>query len=217
MAASKLVNPKAPTVDEERMLRAQGYDLIAGIDEAGRGCWAGPVVAAAVVLGDTCLDQPDLLRGVNDSKQLTAGQRERMLELIQGYAAGVGVGVVPAYLIDNLGIVPATRLAMEVALFSLQPLPDALLIDAVSLPNVPLRQRALIRGDSISLSIAAASIVAKTTRDRLMTQWDRIYPAFRFGVHKGYGTALHAAALHGHGPTLLHRRSFRPIIAMENV
>ncbi len=214
---SKIQNPKFPTVDEERALRVQGYDLIAGIDEAGRGCWAGPVVAAAVILSDTCLEHPDLLRGVNDSKQLTAAQRERMLKLIHTYAAGVGVGVVPAYLIDSLGIVPATRLAMEVALVSLQLLPHALLIDATCLPNVPLPQRGIIRGDSISLSIAAASIVAKTTRDRLMTQFDTWYPAFRFGTHKGYGTALHAHALRIHGLTPLHRRSFRPIIAMEDV
>ena len=140
-----------------------------------------------------------------------------MLGLIHMHAASVGVGVVAADLIDSLGIVPATRLAMEVALFSLQPLPDALLIDAVSLPRVPLPQRAIVRGDSTSLSIAAASIVAKTTRDRLMTQFDTLYPAFRFGTHKGYGTALHAAALHTHGLTPLHRRSFRPIIAMEDV
>jgi ribonuclease HII len=209
--------PTLPTVDEEQALRTQGYDLIAGIDEAGRGCWAGPVVAAAVVLGDACLAYPDLLRGVNDSKQLTAAQRNRMLKLIYLHAAGVGVGMVAANLIDSLGIVPATRLAMEVALFSLQPLPHALLIDAVCLPNVPLPQRAIIRGDSTSLSIAAASIVAKTTRDRLMAQFDTLYPAFRFGTHKGYGTALHARALRTNGLTPLHRRSFRPIIAMEDV
>jgi ribonuclease HII len=213
----KPISTQFPTVDEERALRAQGYDLLAGIDEAGRGCWAGPVVAAAVILDDTCLEQPDLLAGVNDSKQLTAGQRARMLTLIHKQAASVGVGIVPAMVIDSLGIVPATRLAMEVALFSLQPLPNALLIDAVALPNVPLPQRALIRGDSISLSIAAASIVAKTTRDRLMAQFDTMYPAFHFGMHKGYGTAVHAKALHTHGPTPLHRRSFRPLIAMEDV
>lgn len=208
-------NPKLPTVDEERALRAQGYALVAGIDEAGRGCWAGPVVAAAVILSAACLEQPELLHGVNDSKQLTAAQRERMRHLIHAYAASIGVGVVPAYLIDSLGIVPATRLAMEIALCSLQPLPDAVLIDAVSLPHVPLPQRPIIRGDSISLSIAAASIVAKTTRDRLMTHYDQVYPAFRFGVHKGYGTALHLAALRAHGPTPLHRLSFRPLLAME--
>jgi ribonuclease HII len=140
-----------------------------------------------------------------------------MLKLIHMHAAGIGVGVVAANLIDSLGIVPATRLAMEVALFSLQPLPHALLIDAVCLPNVPLPQRAIIRGDSTSLSIAAASIVAKTTRDRLMAQFDTLYPAFRFGTHKGYGTALHAHALRTYGLTPLHRRSFRPIIAMEDV
>lgn len=213
----EIQNRKSPTVDDERALRAQGCQHIAGLDEAGRGCWAGPVVAAAVILSDACLEQPGLLAGVNDSKQLSARQRERMLDLVHLHAASIGVGAVPAYLIDSLGIVPATRLAMEVALVSLQPLPDALLIDAVSLPHVPLPQRAIVRGDSTSLSIAAASIVAKTTRDRLMRQFDDVYPVFRFGVHKGYGTALHTAALRAHGPTPLHRLSFRPLVAMENV
>jgi ribonuclease HII len=200
-----------PSVEEEQSLRQQSYRVIAGIDEAGRGCWAGPVVAAAVVLGDTVLARPALLAGVNDSKQLTAAQRSTLEQTIYQHVAAVGVGIVPAHLIDCFGIVEATRLAMEQAILHLPLLPDALLIDALSLPRCPLPQRAIIRGDSASLSIAAASVIAKTARDRLMTQFDRLYPAFRFGLHKGYGTALHARALADHGATQLHRRSFRPL------
>ncbi len=202
-----------PTIDAELQLQRQGYRSIAGIDEAGRGCWAGPVVAAAVVLGDAIMTQPALLDGVNDSKQLTAGRRDELAGAIMTHAAGVGVGIVPAPLIDCYGIVPATRLAMELAILHLPRLPDALLIDALPLPACPLPQRAIIRGDSHSLSIAAASIIAKTTRDRLMRAFDRVYPAWSFGLHKGYGTAAHAAALDRHGATPLHRRSFRPLWA----
>lgn len=200
-----------PTVEEEHNLRAQGYGVIAGIDEAGRGCWAGPVVAAAVVLGPAVLDQPELLAGVNDSKQLRPAQRTALEQTIYQHVLGVGIGIVPAYLIDAFGIVEATRLAMETAILHLPLLPDALLIDALTLPRCPLPQRAIIRGDSASLSIAAASVIAKTARDRLMTHFDQLYPAFRFGLHKGYGTAVHARAITEHGATTLHRRSFRPL------
>jgi ribonuclease HII len=200
-----------PTIDAERELRAQGLIRIAGIDEAGRGCWAGPVVAAAVVLGDAILTQPTLLAGVNDSKQLPPARREELAASITTHAAGIGVGIVPATLIDCFGIVPATRLAMELAILHLPDLPDALLIDALALPSCPLPQRAIIRGDSLSLSIAAASIIAKTTRDRIMADWDRALPGYAFGLHKGYGTAAHARALARHGATPLHRRSFRPL------
>lgn len=200
-----------PTVEEEYSLRTQGYRAIAGIDEAGRGCWAGPVVAAAVVLGPTVLARPALLDGVNDSKQLRPAQRATLEQTIYKHVLGVGIGVVPAYLIDAFGIVEATRLAMETAILHLPLMPDALLIDALTLPRCPLPQRAIIRGDSTSLSIAAASVIAKTARDRLMTNFDRLYPAFRFGAHKGYGTAVHAQAIAEHGATALHRRSFRPL------
>jgi ribonuclease HII len=200
-----------PSVEEEHSLYQRGYRVIAGIDEAGRGCWAGPVVAAAVVLGETVLAEPALLAGVNDSKQLSAGQRAVLEQTIFRHVAAVGVGIVPAYLIDCFGIVEATRLAMELAILHLPLLPDALLIDALRLPRCPLPQRAIIRGDSASLSIAAASVIAKTARDRLMTQFDRLYPVFHFGLHKGYGTALHTRALAQYGATPLHRRSFRPL------
>lgn len=204
-----------PDIEQEQLLQAQGYRLIAGIDEAGRGCWAGPVVAAAVVLGDAVMADPSLIAGVNDSKQLSAAQRARLAHTIREHTAAFAVGVVPAFLIDCFGIVAATRLAMELAVLHLPLMPDALLIDAVTLPTCSLPQRALIRGDSISLSIAAASIIAKTTRDQLMNAWDHQLPAFGFGKHKGYGTAAHARALRQHGPTALHRRSFRPLWSNE--
>jgi len=200
-----------PTVDEEQLLRQAGHTVIAGIDEAGRGCWAGPVVAAAVILSDTTLEQPQLLTGVNDSKQLSAAQRNALEPVIRRHAAGIGVGIVAAHLIDCFGIVAATRLAMELAVLHLPMLPDALLIDALPLPQCPIEQRVIIRGDSTSLSIAAASIVAKTTRDRLMISYDALYPGFAFGRHKGYGTAVHVEALAAYGATPLHRRMFRPL------
>ncbi len=200
-----------PTLDEEQALHGGGYQVIAGVDEAGRGCWAGPVVAAAVVLGDRVLHDPTLLAGVNDSKQLTATQRARFADTIRAQVGGIGVGVVPAFLIDSFGIVGATRLAMELAVLNLPMVPDALLIDALRLPTCALRQRDLVRGDSLSLSIAAASIIAKTTRDRLMQQLAQAYPRFGFGQHKGYGTAAHMEAIATHGLTPHHRRSFRPM------
>jgi ribonuclease HII len=203
-----------PTLDHEIELRRQGYLTIAGVDEAGRGCWAGPVVAAAAVLGPDALEQPELLRGVDDSKRLSAAQRERALAVIRQHAQ-VGVGTVPAFLIDCFGIVEATRLAMELAVLQLPVQPDALLIDALRLPRCPLPQRPLVYGDSLSLSIAAASIVAKTARDAMMRAWDRTYPEWRFGEHKGYGTAVHARALRSYGSTPLHRRSFRPLWPVE--
>lgn len=200
-----------PTLDHEQVLHAQGYAEIAGVDEAGRGCWAGPVVAAAVVLLPRVYAEPERMAGVNDSKQLSAEQRAEFVDVIRANSAGVGVGIVPAFLIDSFGIVAATRLAMELAVLHLPRLPAALLIDALTLPGCPLPQHAIIRGDSLSLSIAAASIIAKTTRDRLMEAWDRHLPQWTFGKHKGYGTAAHARALALHGPTSLHRRSFKPL------
>jgi ribonuclease HII len=200
-----------PTFDEECQLQRQGYWRIAGIDEAGRGCWAGPVVAAAIVLPPMCFQYPELLAGVDDSKRLSSLQRAQLEARIRGYADGIGVAAVPAHIIDSLGIVEATRLAMQSAVLSLSQLPDALLIDALPLPGCVLPQRAIIRGDGTSLSIAAASIIAKMTRDRLMAQFDRAYPAFRFGLHKGYGTALHMQVLRREGATSVHRRSFKPI------
>jgi ribonuclease HII len=184
---------------------------VAGIDEAGRGCWAGPVTAAAVVLPESVLHQPGLLAGVDDSKVLGAVQREALFERITNVAEAWGVGVIPAHIIDTHGILPATRLAMQVALLKLPFLPDALLIDAVKLKGWPCPQRALIKGDARCLSIAAASIIAKVTRDRLMTTLGQHLPDYGFESHKGYGTPIHQQALRQYGPCYQHRRTFRPI------
>jgi len=200
-----------PTVDEELKLQAAGRCRIAGLDEVGRGCWAGPVVAAAVVLPETALAQPDLLAGVDDSKALSARQRDQLCSRILALADGYGIGAVPAHVVDTHGIVAATRLAMQVALLRLERPADALLIDAVWLEGWPCSQRALIRGDATCLSIAAASIVAKVARDRMMVALGRRLPEYGFAAHKGYGTAAHMRALRAHGPSPQHRRSFRPL------
>lgn len=201
-----------PTLTFEQALAQRGHRRIAGVDEAGRGCWAGPVVAAAVVLSAQALAQPELLAGVDDSKQLSPAERERLYPAVLALAADVGVGSVPAFLIDAYGIVPATRLAMTCALLSLRRLPEALLIDALPLPLLPWPQEVLIRGDSRSLSIAAASVVAKVTRDRLMAGADLAFPGYGFAAHKGYGTAAHQRALHALGPCPIHRHTFQPLL-----
>ncbi|WP_298820429.1 ribonuclease HII [Chloroflexus sp.] len=201
-----------PDLSFEYALRARGYQTLAGIDEAGRGCWAGPVVAAAVVLAPIVYEQPDLLAMVNDSKQLSAAAREHVYTIIQTCAQGIGVGIVPAFLIDAYGILPATRLAMTLAVLSLPCAVDALLIDAERLSNLSLPQESLARGDARSLSIAAASIIAKVTRDRLMQTADLCYPQYGFALHKGYGTAAHQRALRQHGPSPIHRQTFQPVL-----
>ncbi len=186
--------------------------LIAGLDEAGRGALAGPVVAAAVILPLTRPDQLALLNKVNDSKQLTARTREKLYQLIVAQAVAWGVGIVAAEVIDRIGILPATREAMRTAVSQLAPAPDYLLIDGrIRLRNLPTPQQAIIRGDSLSLSIAAASIIAKVTRDQIMTELDKNYPQYGFARHKGYGTAHHLATLAQHGPSPVHRLSFAPL------
>ncbi len=192
-------------------MRAAGARWVAGVDEAGRGCWAGPVTAAAVILPEALLADPTPLAGVDDSKTLAPAQRARLYTRI--LAAGVAWSVVsvPAGVIDSHGILAATVIAMQAAVLGLTPQPDALLIDAVHLPG--WHQRALIRGDARCLSIAAASIIAKVTRDRIMAAHDRHDPRYGFGRHKGYGTALHQAALWQHGVHAQHRRSYAPVRA----
>ncbi|NJM08446.1 ribonuclease HII [Candidatus Gracilibacteria bacterium] len=207
----------SPSTEFERALHVAGYSCIAGIDEAGRGCWAGPVVAAAVVLTPAVVAAPSLLAGVDDSKQLSRIARETQAAQISASAGASAVGVVPAFMIDAYGILPATRLAMLIALLSLPCAPDALLIDAVTLPGVRVTQQALIRGDSRSLSIAAASILAKVHRDRLMRQADQLYPGYGFGRHKGYGTDAHQRALTALGPCPIHRRTFQPLLRYTRV
>jgi len=196
-----------PTDFFETEARRCGYRLVAGLDEAGRGPLAGPVVAAAVILSRRCL-----LPGLNDSKQVAEPDRERLYEAIAERALGVGIGLASEREIDALNILEATRLAMSRAIQALAPLPDFLLIDAVSLPSVSLPQRAIIKGDGLSVSIAAASIMAKVTRDRLMLDYHRRYPQYNFLAHKGYPTAEHLRRLAEHGPCDIHRRSFRPVL-----
>lgn len=199
-----------PTLVEEMALFEQGYSFVAGLDEAGRGCLAGPVVAAAVIL-PFADDTAQRFIGVNDSKQLTQQAREYFYDLIMQHAISVGVGIGSAVMIDERNILRATKYAMRSALTQLSPAPEALLLDALRLPDVPLPQRDIIKGDARSLSIAAASIIAKVTRDRLMLKLHEEYPAYGFDQHKGYGTPAHLAALHKHGATPHHRRSFAPV------
>lgn len=185
---------------------------IAGLDEAGRGALAGPVAAAAVILP---LDNPDALAAlsaVTDSKQLTPARREALYPLIIQHALAYGIGLEPAEVIDEIGIMAATKRAMATAVAQLQPPAQYLLIDGrIRLQTIPLPQKAIVRGDDLSLSIAAASILAKVTRDRLMAELDPFYPQYNFRQHKGYGTAQHLAALARFGPCPIHRHSFAPI------
>jgi len=203
-----------PTLAEEMALFEQGYSFIAGLDEVGRGCLAGPVVAAAVILPLTDADLATHLAGVRDSKQLTAQAREQLYEVILHYALAVSVGMGSVSLIDERNILQATKYAMKDALAQLTLTPHALLLDALRLSDVPLPQRSIIKGDALCLSIAAASIIAKVTRDRLMHQLHEQYPNYGFDHHKGYGTPAHLAALQQHGVTPLHRTTFSPVREM---
>ena len=185
----------------------KGARLVCGIDEAGRGPWAGPVVAAAVVL-----DPGDIPAGLDDSKKLTDAQREALMEPILR-TARVGIGIAEAEQIDRDNILQATLWAMARALDAIGGA-DLALIDGNRAPLLPCPAKTIVKGDSRSLSIAAASIVAKVTRDRIMAGHDATYPLYGFARHKGYGTAFHRQALLRHGPTPLHRRSFAPIKAL---
>jgi len=198
-----------PTLKQERELKRQGYRLIAGVDEAGRGPLAGPVVAAAVILNWS--KPAPWFRRVRDSKQLTPKAREVLFQQIRGEAIATGLGVVSPSVIDAQGIMAANRLAMSRAVQELDPCSDFLLIDAVSLPALDLPQRNIIYGDSLCLSIAAASIIAKVSRDRLMVMADEMYPGYGFADHKGYATEQHLGCLQRLGPCLIHRRSFAPV------
>ena len=184
--------------------------LIAGVDEVGRGTLAGPVVAAAAILPGPVPDEYNGL--VNDSKLLSAAQRQQAFDWLVGWCVSYGVGACTADEIDSIGIVPATRLAMLRAIAELDPQPGHLLIDAVELHSVPVPQTSIIRADSRSQSVAAASIIAKVTRDRLMASiFESEYPGYGFAAHKGYGTAVHMAALKELRASPIHRRSFKPV------
>ncbi|MBM4462814.1 MAG: ribonuclease HII [Chloroflexi bacterium] len=200
---------QAPTFAKERELSSQGYRFIAGVDEVGRGALAGPVVAAAVIL--PLENDFAWLSRVRDSKQLTPRRREQIFELIRQSRIAIGIGMTSHTDIDAIGIVKATRMAMGQAVRELAFSPDCLLIDALSLPGIPLPQWGIVRGDQLSLSIACASIVAKVTRDRYMTELDRSYPGYGLARHKGYGTRQHLASLCHLGACPIHRQSFVPV------
>jgi len=201
-----------PSFIEEQLLEAQGYERIAGVDEAGRGALAGPVVAAAVIL-PRGVNTP-WLNEVRDSKQLPPAKRELLFNLIYGTAVAVGIGATAHELIDKMGIVAATRLAMKEAVERLSPQPESLLIDYMRLPEVELPQKGITNGDDLCFSIACASIIAKVARDRLMVTFDRVYPGYGLARHKGYGTREHFARLVKLGPCPIHRRSFNPVRAI---
>ncbi|HZI93990.1 MAG TPA: ribonuclease HII [Patescibacteria group bacterium] len=198
--------PSRPGWAHERRIERDGFRHVAGLDEVGRGSLAGPVVVAAVILRPGAR-----LEGVNDSKLLSPGRREVMARLILRSAAAWGLGAADAGEIDELNILNATRLAMTRAVAALPGRPDHLLIDAVTLPGVGIAQTSLIKGDRISVTIAAASVVAKVMRDRLMGYYDRKYPGFGFAANKGYGTRQHLEAVTRQGACPIHRLTFRGV------
>jgi len=199
--------PSEPDLSFELALWDAGLTVVAGIDEAGRGALAGPVVAAAVILPPE-QEIAGCLKGARDSKQMTAWQRETVRKKILQYVAAWGVGLATAEEIDQMGILPATRLAAGRALGALIIPPLHLLLDYLFLPDIPTPQTALIKGDCRSLSIAAASILAKTSRDALMRELELSYPGYGFAAHKGYGTLAHREALQRMGASPVHRISF---------
>ncbi len=209
-----------PSLDYERAFWRDGFSAVAGLDEAGRGALAGPVVAAAVILPRLedkrarKWQQHDLFRAIaraNDSKLLNATTREQLYEPICNLACAFAVGSASQEEIDEMNILRASHLAMYRALEALPIAPDALLLDALVLARTDLPQQGIIHGDSLALSIAAASILAKVTRDRLMRELDTHYPQYGFAQHKGYGTPEHLRALEQHGASPIHRKSFAPI------
>lgn len=192
----------------EKELYAQGIDLIAGVDEVGRGPLAGPVVAAAVILPKACK-----IPGLNDSKKIPKSKHKAIYEAVLQNAIAIGIGVKDNHVIDQVNIYEATKLAMMEAIGQLDPQPQHLLIDAMRL-DLPIPQTSIIKGDANSLSIAAASIVAKVTRDQMMEEFDKEYPGYDFAKNAGYGTAKHLAGLVQLGVTPIHRRSFEPVKSM---
>ena len=194
----------------EKELYAQGIQLIAGVDEVGRGPLAGPVVAAAVILPENCK-----IPGLNDSKKIPKSKHQAIYQAVLDQALLVGIGVKDNQVIDQVNIYEATKLAMLEAIQELDQQPQHLLIDAMKL-DLPISQTSIIKGDANSLSIAAASIVAKVTRDQMMAAYDQEYPGYDFGQNAGYGTTKHLEGLEKHGVTPIHRRSFEPIKSMTN-
>lgn len=191
----------------EQSLRDKGFKAICGVDEAGRGPLAGPVVAAAIILPEDC----DIV-GINDSKQLTRLRREAIFEEIAHSNIPCAIGIMTSTDIDTMNILRASLMAMRKAVTDLKADPDIVLVDGTfAIPNIRQQQYAIVKGDSRCHSIAAASIVAKVTRDRIMEKFQAMYPSFSFATHKGYSTPEHLRELKEHGPTEIHRRSFRPV------
>jgi ribonuclease HII len=189
----------------------QKYPLIAGIDEAGRGPLAGPVVAAAVILPCGLI-----IDGLRDSKTIPAeSERKRLFWKIVSHALFIGIGITGAEIIDRINILESTKLSMKLAVEDLRIKPDILLVDAVKLPRVPVQQRSMIKGESVSASIAAASIIAKVVRDDIMLDYHEKYPVYNFKNHKGYSTKEHMDCINKYGPCPIHRKSFRKVIDLQ--
>jgi ribonuclease HII len=198
--------PQNDLYEMERELHLNGLTHVAGIDEAGRGPLAGPVVAAAVILPSDLI-----IPGINDSKKLSAKKREFLFDEIRARALSVGVGIIDSVEIDEINILQATLKAMRSAVLELSTQPGFLLIDGIQTIDSDIPQRAVKKGDSLSAAIAAASIIAKVTRDRMMCEAGLEYPSFKFSVHKGYGTAAHLEEIRSYGPTPIHRKTFRGV------
>ncbi len=198
----------------ERALAEQGISRVAGVDEAGRGPLAGPVVAAAVILPSAWLKLglPEVLYGLNDSKQLSSSQRIRFFEALRSLPdVRFGISSIDSLEVDQINILQATHLAMRTALAQISLAPRHVLVDGTPVKSIQIPQTPIVKGDSLSYSIAAASVLAKVTRDRMMEEYHGQWPVYGFAGHKGYGTAEHLEALARHGPCPIHRRSFAPL------
>lgn len=200
------------SITEEKSIFAQGFKMIGAIDEAGRGPLAGPVVAACVICFNNSDWQDERLKLIKDSKRLSARQREHLIKIIYDLFPSVGIGICDHNTIDRINILGASFLAMKKAISNLSAKPDFILLDGrLTIPNLSIRQKAIVDGDNFVVSIAAASIVAKVTRDKIMADWHKHYPDYGFNHHKGYGTKFHLAQLKKIGPCPIHRKSFRPV------
>jgi len=203
-------HPELNLYEHDEALRRNGFPRIAGIDEAGRGPLAGPVVAAAVVLNGELR-----IKGLRDSKKVPETERESLFSEIKDSVMDMGIGIVGPEDIDRLNILRATRLSMQLAVKKLSVAPDLLVIDALTLPAIAIRQLSPIKGESVSASVAAASIIAKVTRDHLMLEYHDQYPQYNFKKHKGYSTKEHMELIQLHGPCPIHRRSFCKVMTLD--